>query len=334
LYTYRMTRSFWAQALLLLLAFALLAGVVLTTTSTQNPTEEVALIPEQVVEVQTSTQAVPDSVGDAEVPLGAPPTSVPAPAPKPQPVPPKPQAPAPSPAPVPQEPTPAPQPAPTPVVWTPGFLQNARITPEIPSEAERALLPSCDGKRFTLDPVDVAAFTKIDGRGSTHGGAPYDFARIFLPTSTNDQLFFLYAPADIYITHVAQTYASVREEEETTIYFALCKDVFGYISNVKLISDPVYKLITDSTCLGKPHTGPNACYVQTLTLLSRSQQLGKVGGTRGSFGFGVFDLRTQRSLESPETLPIRTNFARCPIEYFARPDVYQNRLEKGGGLCD
>jgi hypothetical protein len=328
-----MTRSFWAQALLLLLAFALLAGVVLFATDKQDLPKEVALTLEQV-DIPTTTQAIPDSISDTEVPIGAPPAPAPLPTSKPQPLIPKPQTPIPTPAPIPAEPIPTPPPAPSPAPWTPGFLQNARITPEIPSEAERALLPSCDGKRFTLDPVDVAAFTKVDGRGSSHGGVPYDFARIFVPTNTNDQLFFLYAPADIYITHVAQTYSTVREEEETTIYFALCKDVLGYISNVKLISDPVYILITDSTCFGKPHTGPNACYVKTLTLISRSEQLGKVGGTRGSFGFGVFDLRTQRSFESPETLPIRTNFARCPIEYFARPDVYQNRLEKGGGLCD
>lgn len=328
-----MTRSFWAQALLLLLAFALLGGVILFATDKQDLPQEVAPVPEQVV-IPTTTQAVPESIKDTEVPIGAPPVPVPLPTPKPQPLIPKPQAPTPTPAPVPAEPIPTPEPTPAPTPWTPGFLQNERITPEIPSEAERARLPSCEGKSFSLDPVDVAAFTKVDGRGSTHGAAPYDFARIFLPTSTDDQLFFLYAPADIYITHVAQTYSTVREKEETTIYFALCKDVFGYISNVKFISDPIYKLITDSTCFGKPHTGPNACYVQTLELISRSQQLGKVGGVRGSFGFGVFDLREQRPLVEPAQYPIRTNFARCPIEYFARPDVYQNRLEKGGGLCD
>ncbi len=333
-------RGFIQNVVIAVVGVLVLIGIVMYSTETKQaePAPAVtgvsgALMPEKGgVVISTATPPL------VEPPTGTPPRSAPAPTP-PKPVitppPKKPAATPPTPTTItPPTPTPAPVPGPEPAPvtpWSPGFMASTRVTSEIPSENERATLPSCDGKVFIQEPVNMAVVTSIHANGSTHGGAPYDYAIFELPTKGTESKYDLVAPADVYVTNIVQETGISSDPDDTTIYFALCRDVIGYVTHVKELSTQTYKMITDSLCFGKAQTGPNACHIQILSLIGQGSALGRVGRTEGSFGFGVIDLRTQRALSGPASYPIRTNYAACFLSYFKNP---QNFLVKFAGSTD
>jgi hypothetical protein len=224
-------------------------------------------------------------------------------------------------------------PAPTPTPYNPGFLASSRITPEIPSENERATLPACDTKLFTLEPVNFGAISSISATGRFSTSHPSEYALFTLGSTGQFAKYDFSAPGDVWITHIAQEYNISGDPEDTTIYFALCRDVVGYVTHVKELSEPVFKYITDSYCFGKSHTGPNACHIKILDLISKGSLLGKVGGIEGAFGFGVIDLRTQTNFNNPASFPIKTNFAACPFPYFTNPSSFLGKLTGASSLC-
>jgi hypothetical protein len=231
--------------------------------------------------------------------------------------------------PPPVEQTPPPQ-----TTWEPGFLATSRITPEIPSENERATLPACNGHIFTSELVQFSKVASIAPTG-TFGSAsnPSSFVVLDFGTSGQHDLYSIFAPGDVYVTHIVQENGITADPEDTTIYFALCRDVIGYVTNIKEMSSGVYKMVTDSYCLGKPHTGPNACKIEILEQMSSGSLLGKAGRVEGEFGFGVIDLRENRNLPNPESYPIKTNFAACPFEYIAASSGFYAKLSEGNDLC-
>jgi hypothetical protein len=245
-------------------------------------------------------------------------------------------------SPVPTTPTaPTTTPAPTvdpvstpiPSPYSPGFQANVRITPEIPSENERATLPACTDKLFTIQPVDLGLITSISATGTFTPSHPSEFARFIFSGTGELYKYDVTAPADVWITHIAQETGVTSDPEDTTIYFALCRDVIGYVTHVKEMSAGIYKLVTDSVCLGKPHVGEEACHIKVLELVGRGSVLGKVGRLEGSFGFGVIDLRTQTNFTSPSSYPIKTNFAVCPFSYFSSPSGFLTKLVGSSSLC-
>lgn len=231
-------------------------------------------------------------------------------------------------------PTPTPAPSPTPAApYSPGFLATARVTPEIPSENDRAKLPACEGKLFTLSPINFSSVSSITANGSTNSAGVPDYA-VFKVIGTGElNKYDVSASADVYVTHITQEFNVTKDAEDDTIYFALCKDVFGYITNVKELSTPIYKFVTDSNCFGKPQTGPNACNIDILEQISKGSPLGKVGRFEGTFGFGVIDLRKDRGLANAASLPIKTNFAACPFAYFSGAESFYSKLTGGSSLC-
>ena len=140
-------------------------------------------------------------------------------------------------------------------------------------------------------------------------------------------------PSDAWITHIAQETNISADPEDWTIYFALCKDVVGYVTHIKELSSATLKLVTDTLCFGKPHSGPNACYIKILELMSRGTALGKVGRFEGAFGVGLIDLRKERGLLNPSQYPIKTNFAACPFDYFSGKENYYAKLSGTSSLC-
>lgn len=217
--------------------------------------------------------------------------------------------------------------------YNPGFLASSRITPEIPSENERATLPSCEGKQFTFDVVNTAVVTSIDSNRTFNAGDPATFVWLSLPTNTELEEFDVVAPQDVWITHLTQQIRLTQDNEDDTIYFALCKDVFGYVTHIKELADNTRDVLTDSTCFGKPHVGENACLIETLELVSQGSLLGKAGRIEGRFGLGVIDLRKERGLQNASQYSVKTNFAVCPFDYFSNPSRYYEKLSSSNELC-
>jgi hypothetical protein len=231
--------------------------------------------------------------------------------------------------PPPVEETPPPQ-----TTWDPGFQANVRVTPEIPSENERATLPACNGHVFTSELVQLSNVASITSSG-TFGAAsnPPSFAILNFGTSGQYDLYDVFAPGDVYVTNIVQETGITSDPEDTTVYFALCRDVIGYVTNIKEMSSGIYKMVTDSYCLGKPHTGPNACKIEILEQVSAGSLIGKTGRLGGKLGFGVIDLRENQNLTNPQNYPIKTNFAACPFDYLLYSSGFYAKLTSGNELC-
>lgn len=218
------------------------------------------------------------------------------------------------------------------VPYSPNFQAATRVTPEIPSENERAKLPSCEGKKFSYEPLNLGGVSSISS-GSFVGNSVSDYTVFTLIGKGEFNKYDFIAPDDVYITHITQENGISADPEDSTIYFALCKDVVGYVTHVKELSTAMHKLVTDSVCFGKPHTGANACEIKVFELISRGSLLGKVGRFEGKFGFGVIDLRHDRGLPNAAQYPIKTNFAVCPFLYFVQSSGYFAKLSGSNDLC-
>jgi len=231
-------------------------------------------------------------------------------------------------------PTPTPEPVSPAVAYDPGFKASSRVTPEIPSENERATLPSCEGKIFPLDPVEFSKVVSIAPTGIFGAASnPPSFAAFDFGTSGEYDIYNIVAPADVYITTIVQETGITADPEDTTVYFALCKDVFGYVTNIKEMSAAVQDLVTDSYRFGKPHTGENACKIEILELVGQGSLFGTAGQYAGKMGFGVIDLRKNRNLANPSAYPIKTNFAACPLEYLTHSAGFYDKLSSENNLC-
>lgn len=322
------------QTLALGVAGILLIGAFaygLTMSPTVSPTESVA-------EVAPSTEQMPTEIAEGEVSTSS--SAVPSVATAPL----KPSAPKPVPpktnssgaqtlTPPPATPQVEPESEITVVKpYEPGFLASSRITPEIPSENERATLPSCEGKMFTVDPVQLSSIASISPNG-TRNQVP-EYAELKVGGGSGElNLYSVVLPGDAWVTHIAQENGISKDSVDTTVYFALCKDVFGYVTNVKELSTQFNKFLTDSTCLGKMHTGPNACHIKMLELVGRGAEIGKVGRIEGTFGIGIIDLRKERGLANASSYSIRTNFAACPFSYFSNGAGFSAKLSGTSSLC-
>ncbi len=211
----------------------------------------------------------------------------------------------------PQTEEPAPEPPP---------MNSFRNDPEIPSEAERALLPDCEGKFFSVRPVDLENVTEISPLGNIAPPGhtfPTEHAFFhFSPGGSSTNTFELVAPSDIFVTSLWQQFGMGQDPEDDTIWFALCKDVIGYFNHVKELSPEMKKIISDSGCEGKPHVGPNACMIQVIEPVSAGTVLGRVGRLQGNFDFGLIDLRKRHVFANPLRYSTRTLFIQCPFEYY------------------
>jgi len=166
-------------------------------------------------------------------------------------------------------------------------------------------------------------------------GSPAEYETFTMKSKGISDKYDFAFPADVYVTNVVQEQGLSSDSEDSTVYFALCKDVIGYVTHVKELSEQVYKFVTDSVCLGKVHTGPNACRIELLTLVGRGSPIGKVGRLEGAFGFGVIDLRKGRGLQNPAQYahPARMEFAACPFSYFVDATALTAKLRAGDPLC-
>lgn len=231
-------------------------------------------------------------------------------------------------------PEPVSPPAPPPTAsYDPGFKADSRVTPEIPSENERAVLPSC-GNLLPIELVELSNISNITPAGTFGSSSnPPSYAVLDFGTSGEFNVYDVFAPGDVYVTNIVQENGITADSEDTTIYFALCKDVVGYVTNIKEMSAGIFKMVTDSYCFGKPHTGPNACKIEILEQVSRGSLLGKAGKLEGKLGFGMIDLRENRNLTNPAQYSIKTNFAVCPFDYLLYSSGFYAKMSSGNDLC-
>lgn len=219
-------------------------------------------------------------------------------------------------------------------------LNVFRWDPEIPSEAERATLPDCEDRQFTVLPVDLGKVYDITPIGSLAPPGhtlPTDHSYLHVNAGgTSTETFELHAPADVFITTLWQQQGFTQDPEDDTIWFALCKDVYGYYNHVKELSPALLGLIEKSGCKGKPHTGANACSIKLLEPVKAGTVLGRVGRLQGNFDFGLFDLRKELAYANPSRYGTRTRYINCPYEYYTnemRDAFYAKIARKDSTPC-
>ncbi len=196
--------------------------------------------------------------------------------------------------------------------------ESVRSSPEIPSATEMQQLPECDGLEFNTFPVDMEKVYEISALGAIGPPGhtfPTEHSFIHLhATGTKTEKYNLYAPADVYITHVREQKGITKDPVDYTIYFALCKDIIGYFNHPKEISPEVQEILKDAECLDFGQE--NVCAKSVLGKVKAGTLLGKVGGNQGNFDFGLLDLSKTNSFANPKRYGVRSLHVQCPYEYY------------------
>lgn len=198
---------------------------------------------------------------------------------------------------------------------------NFRKDPELPLESEREQLPNCSGKTFSTFPVDLSSVYVISSLGAIGPPGhtfPTEHSFIHLhATGTSPKKYDVYAPADVYLTHVREASGLTKDPFDYTIYFALCKDIVGYYNHVKELSKEVKKILESEKCLDFNQQG--VCAKNIFSRVDAGTALGKVGAIQGNFDFGLIDLSKTNFFANPDRYGTRSLHVRCPYEYFSEP---------------
>jgi len=170
-----------------------------------------------------------------------------------------------------------------------------RGDPEIPNQEEMQQLPECNNIFFSEPFVDLSKVNEISPLGNIGPpGHTFPTEHTYLHLSTgglNTKTIPLYAPADVYITHVSSRYELPEDDpEDHVIWFALCKDIIGYFNHVKSLSDEMNSILKDIECEKWGSNPGNSCPKNLLYKIDAGTLLGQVGRMQGNFDFGVMDL--------------------------------------------
>ncbi len=221
------------------------------------------------------------------------------------------------------------------------FTENDnRISYEVLTEKERALLPECTGTLLTTSPVDIGRITTIEPRGST---SPPEHALASSSTDTyiavdtwqTEKTVPLYAPADIWITVIQPRYNVTSDPEDHVIQYALCKDVFGIVDHVKGFSAEMKNIVENYECKYGGTPGDEKCPILLLEPVKAGTQLGTVGRIQGNFNFGTWDLRHTNNFINPQRYGSRSLHSTCPFDYYSSPLKEQliNLLDRKDKNC-
>ena len=165
-----------------------------------------------------------------------------------------------------------------------------------PEEEILSEFPECTTQVFTVPPIDLDELREITPLGNLGPpGHTLPTEHMYLHISaggTTSRTIPLRAPGEIYITDVVLN-PSGEPSGESTIRFALCRDVFGYFNHVKILSDELSSVIADIECEAWTVNPGNVCAKRLLYKVSPGTVLGEVGHLQGNFDFGVFDYRTR-----------------------------------------
>ncbi len=209
------------------------------------------------------------------------------------------------------------------------YEQDNRESLEIPSQSEREKLPECSDVLYTVPFVDPDKIREIAPLGSLNPPehtipTNHVYSHLDIPREST-QTVSLYLPADAWITHISTGTGMTQDPEDSTVYFAVCKDVVGYFNHIKKLSPEVQKIVNSYQC---PQGGSN-CFVQVLEPLKKGSYLGEVGRLQGNFDFGTIDLRTQHNFINKERYAKRTLHIQCPFDYYSEDlkEKYYNLLQ-------
>lgn len=199
-------------------------------------------------------------------------------------------------------------------------LQTNRNSPEIPSEAELATLPDCQGKQFTEFPVDLSKVYEIVPLGNLappgHTLPTEHSYSHFNAGGSSNELFSLYAPGEVYITSISKGTGFTQDPYDYTIYFALCKDIISYYNHVKSISPELEAIKSKSSCKSNPgNTNYEYCEI-SLDKIIAGKEIGKVGGLQGNYDFGLMDFSKKNNYANPNRYGLRSLHIQCPYEYY------------------
>lgn len=219
-----------------------------------------------------------------------------------------------------------------------------RQSPEIPSDAERATLPECAEKHFSVFPVDLSKVYEIAPLGSVNPpGHTFPTEHTYLhfqAGGTSTTTYPLSAPAGVYITSISRGIGFTDDKEDYTIYFALCRDIIGYYNHVKELSPELKKIFDDANTAGKCKQNPgdtSYAYCQnSLNLIKEGSLMGEVGRLQGNFDFGLIDLKKTLNYVNPSRYGKRSLHIQCPYDYYPatmREKFFEKILRNDAQQC-
>lgn len=189
-------------------------------------------------------------------------------------------------------------------------------------EFDRETLPDCDGKLFTVAPVNLNSIYEISPLGSIGPpGHTFPTEHTYWHISATGEttaMVDLYAPGNVYITEVVST--PEPEITDYTIRFALCKDIHGYYNHVKGISEELKSVLYGIEC-EKWQSPDNSCSKKLSNYhVKAGTVIGKVGHIQGNFDVGALDYGVTNKFANQARYKSRTPNIVCPFEYFT-PEI-------------
>lgn len=215
---------------------------------------------------------------------------------------------------------------------------ESREVLEIPSEAERAILPECSDILYTISYVKIENINAITPLGNVdppdHTIPTNHVYTHFSAGGMSKKTYELFAPADIWILHIYSNFGITQDSEDHTIYFAVCKDVIGYFNHVKKLTPEINGIIKKE-CGEEGIADNKDCFVETLEPVAAGTVLGEVGGLQGNFDFGTIDLRTEHDFVNKERYAKRTLHIQCALDYYNEDlkNEYYSLLARKDGSC-
>ncbi len=214
---------------------------------------------------------------------------------------------------------------------------------EIPTDAERETLPSCEGIQFSTFPVDmnkVPDIAPLGNLGPPGHTFPTDHSYISVGEDVggaygSGKAYDIFSPADVYLTSISWS-KNTQDSRDYTFYFALCKDVIGYYNHVKTVSPKMQALIDKYDCEDFSKQDANSCtIVLDLDLFEDAELMGTVGLKQGNWDFGLIDLRVDLPFVNPERHAERTLHIQCAYDYYPADmkKTFYDLIPREDGTC-
>ncbi len=205
-------------------------------------------------------------------------------------------------------------------------------------------LPDCAGQKFSVSPIDMSKLAEIYALGNTAPPGhtlPTEHMYFHIsPGGSTTTITDLRAPGDIYLISVSgpSNLDIVPGNDDFSMGFALCKDVFGYYNHVKTLSDEIKSVVRSQSC--------ESCSKRFVYKISAGTVIGGVGHLQGNFDLGAYDYRTKNNFANPSRYGdvSATGFGRprsfhimCPLDLYTEPVKSQlfgkiTRTDKACGI--
>ncbi len=170
--------------------------------------------------------------------------------------------------------------------------------------ADLSKLPFCTGdEKFTHSPVDTAIIVDISPLGSLNPPGhtyPTEHTYIHIGTPATEDIYPLYAVADMYITGFSEEDDSFEEgRKEYDIKFGLCKHFHGFHHHVKELRGKVKEAFDAADCTDWSVREGNFCWKEVFVEIKAGEEIGGVGHKQGNFDFGATDYRVWLDYVNP-----------------------------------